>query len=187
MSSAGGAISRVYATALFELAEDGGALEERVEEVRFLLDVLDREEKLRNVLESPKIDAGKKEKLLRQILGEEISRDLRRLMILLVRKNRQFFAKDILEAFVELYRESKGRIRAKVTTAVPLEEETAARLAEGLASRTGKEITLDRKVDADLMGGVVVRFGDYIVDGSLKTRIRKMKESLLETSDQQGS
>ncbi len=187
MRGAGGAVSRVYATALFELAQEKGTLEERLEEVQVLLEVLNREEKLRDILESPKVDSNEKEGLLRTIMGDEVSADLRNLVVLLLRKNRHFFMRGILEVFIELHQESVGRIRAMVTTAVPLEEDMAARLADGLASRTNKEVVLDRNVDAGLMGGVILRYGDYIVDGSLRTRIRKMKESLLETSDQQGS
>ena len=184
MSIAGGAVARVYATALFERAQEQNALEERLKEVEFLLEVLDREKKLRDVLESPKVNSKEKESLLQTVLGEDVSADLLNLVILLVRKNRHFFTRGILETFIELYQESKGRIRATVTTAVPLEEDMAVRLAEGLASRTSKEIVLDRNVDAGLMGGAVLRYGDYIVDGSLRTKIRKMKESLLEPSDQ---
>ncbi len=187
MSTFGGAIGRVYAAALYELARDGGALEERLEEVRALAGVIDREKGLREILTSPRISVAEKERLVSDVMGPGVSTELKNLVNLLIGRNRHFFLREILETFVEIYREEKGQIKAKVTTALPLDDETAGRLAAALGSRTGREVLFDRSVDAGLVGGVVIRYGDYIVDGSLKTRIRKMKESLLETTDQQGS
>ena len=187
MSRIGGTISRVYAAALFERAAESGQLEERVAEVRALMPLFGGEHRMRGFIESPRVDRKEKEKLLLDVFGPDVSADLRNLILLLLRRNRIFFTAEIFDAFIALYEEAKGQLRATVTTAKPLEDEEAARMAEILSKNVDREILLERDVDPELMGGAVLRYGDYIVDGSLRTRTRKMRESLLETSDQQGS
>ncbi len=187
MIATGGAISRVYATALFELAEQGGQQEETLAEVRTLLEVFDKEDRFRAVLESPRVEVAQKGKLFADVFGDEVSPHVRNLFSLLLRTNRHFFFRQILSVFIELYEESKGRIHAAVTTATPLTDDETDRLVQALSKRIGREVLLEKEVNPEMMGGAILRYGDYIVDGSLQTRMRQMKENLLKNTDSQGS
>jgi F-type H+-transporting ATPase subunit delta len=183
----GGALARIYATALFELAEERNTLDERAGEVRTLFDVLSAKPGFRPVIESPMVETERKNALVRDVLGDRFSRDLRNLVLLLVDKNRQHLLMAVLETFLELYDESKGMLKATLTTAVPLAEGEADRLSAGLSEKVGKRILLGENVDPGILGGAVLRFGDYIVDGSLRSRIDKLRDELLTPSEERGS
>jgi len=179
VSEAGGALARIYATALFQLAVEKGDLDERLDEAKALLEVLRAEVGFCAVLDSPKVDDARKADLVRSVFAGRFSKDLCNLVLLLIEKSRQFFLDPILESFVEMCDEARGRLRAKITTAVPLEGEEAGRLAGGLSGKVGREISLETEVKSAILGGAVLRFADYIVDGSLRTRIENLKTELL--------
>lgn len=179
----GGALARVYANALFELAMEKNALDERLDEVRTLLAVFAGKPGLRPIIESPQVDDERKAALVRDVFGDRFSRDLRNLVLLLIEKNRPHLLTAILGAFEDRCDEEKGRLQARVTTAVPLENAEAELLSRGLSEKTRMEIVLDRRVDPEILGGAVLRFGDYIVDGSLRHRIERLRDDLLTPSE----
>ncbi|MFH1277099.1 MAG: ATP synthase F1 subunit delta [Candidatus Eisenbacteria bacterium] len=180
----GGALARVYADALFELAAEKHAVDERLDEVRTLLAVFAGRPGLRPVLESPKIDGARKAAMVRDVFGDRFSRDLLNLVLLLIEKNRPSLLTAILESFEDRCDEESGRLQARVTTAVPLENAEAELLSRGLSDKTRMEIVLDRRVDPEVLGGAVLRFGDFIVDGSLKRRLERLRDDLLTPSEQ---
>ncbi|NNE09150.1 MAG: ATP synthase F1 subunit delta [Gemmatimonadetes bacterium] len=179
----GGAIARVYAQALYESAHAKGAAQERLDEVRDLLDILNREKRFLDVLFSPQIKLTEKEKLVDDVFGGSISSELRNLIVLLLRFNRHFFLVAVLESYIEIFQESKGVVRAKVTTAVPLTANDRDRLVDALASRLGSDVQLDEEVDSKLMGGAILRYDDYVADGSLRYRLARMKQKLLASNE----
>ncbi len=77
-------------------------------------------------------------------------------------------------------------MKANVATAAPLDDDEARRLAEACSEMIGKELVLNREVESELLGGAVLRFGDTVVDGSLRRRIRRMKGELLTPMDRRG-
>ena len=93
----------------------------------------------------------------------------------------------MLNAFLDLYEEEKGRLKVMISTAVPLTKEEANRLGAGLSEKIHKEVVLVSETDPDLLGGAVVRYDDYVIDGSLRARIRQLREELLAPSEQRGS
>jgi len=182
----GGALPRIYANALFQLAREADVLDERLYEVRALLDVFAERPGFRRVIESPKVKHERKVALVGDVFGDRFSRDLRNLVLLLIEKSRQYILTAVLEAFVELCDEEMGRLPARLTTAVPIRPEDGGRLVADLSKKVGKEIVLAEEVDPSLLGGAVLRFGDFLVDGSLKTRVRNMREELLKPSEARG-
>ncbi len=182
-----GALPRVYADALFQLAKEQNALDERAGEVKVLLEALRDQPRFREILESPKVEIRRKTEFVRAVIDERFDRSLRNLVLLLIEKNRQHHLLAVLEAFVVFHDEEKGRLKAVVTTAVPLSKEASDRLAGDLSDKVGKEILLEEKVDPGIIAGAVLRFGGYIVDGGMRSRLEKMKEDLLTPSEQRGS
>jgi F-type H+-transporting ATPase subunit delta len=173
-----GPLPRIYAGALFDLASEADAAAERRSEVEVLLDVLRSEESLGAALNSPKIEAARKAELVRSTLGGRLSRELVNLVLLLIQKNRQALLPAILEEFIGLYEEEEGRLRGRVTTAVPLERGEAERLVRGLSESVGKDVVLEEVVDPGILGGAVLRLGDVLVDGSVRARLRALKDRL---------
>jgi F-type H+-transporting ATPase subunit delta len=183
MSRLGGALARIYAAALFELAREREELAERREEVTVLLQALREDIGFQQVIASPMVEAARKSALVRGVFADRFSRDLRNLVLLLIEKNRQAALPSILEAFLEICDEEEGDLPARVTTAVPLEREEAENLARGLSESVGKKVVLEESTDKTLLGGAVLRFGDFLVDGSLRTRIRELREKLVVSSE----
>jgi F-type H+-transporting ATPase subunit delta len=178
-----GAVPRIYAGALFELARELGELGARLEEARVLLEVLRGDTELQGAISSPKIESSRKTAFVREVFGDRFSHDLLHLVLLLIEKNRQAILPAVLEAFIELCEEEEGRLTARVTSAVPLAREEAEGLARGLSGSVGKRVVLEETTDPALIGGAVLRFGDFLVDGSLRTRIRELRERLLTPSE----
>jgi F-type H+-transporting ATPase subunit delta len=103
---------------------------------------------------------------------------LRLFELLLIRKRVSYFP-EISTSFTRLLEESKNIARAQVRTAVPLDAELERKLQESLEGITGKKILLEKIVDKKLIGGVHVKIGDELLDSTIRTRLRDMKEQLL--------
>jgi F-type H+-transporting ATPase subunit delta len=97
---------------------------------------------------------------------------------LLRRKNRLALGASIASFFRELLDEERGLLRAEVTSAVPLDDAQQQRLIDRLAQETGKQVALEARVDQSLLGGMVVRIGDRLVDGSTRSRLRRLRIQL---------
>ncbi|RUM87940.1 MAG: ATP synthase F1 subunit delta, partial [Thermodesulfatator sp.] len=108
-------------------------------------------------------------------VDEEVARFLR----LLVEKKRIQYIQAIIEAYEQLVDEERGIVRAEVRAAYSLGEEEKARLAEALKKLVGKEIKLQVFEAPELLGGLVVRIGDLVLDGSVRTQLEAFKESII--------
>ena len=130
------------------------------------------------LMKHPKFRISEKIKLLGDIFTE-INPLAMNLVCFLVAKNRLSLLDEITTEYDRLVDAQEGREHADVVTAIPLEEEDAGRLRDNLAQLTGKEIVLSAEVDSEIVGGLVVRVGDKLIDGSVRTRVQELKESLL--------
>ena len=90
--------------------------------------------------------------------------------------------KDICIGFIELYNEHEGIIRVDVTTAYDLNDSQRKELLDALSTSTGKNVKMDHKVDKEIIGGVIVRIDDTVLDGSVKHKIRKLKNQFAVTA-----
>jgi F-type H+-transporting ATPase subunit delta len=97
---------------------------------------------------------------------------------LLVRRNRTALAAQIAEAFQELLDEARGVYHAEVTTAVPISDDEASAVQRRLAEIVGGEVVVKPEVDENILGGLVVRIGDKLIDGSTRTRLQDLKREL---------
>jgi F-type H+-transporting ATPase subunit delta len=100
-------------------------------------------------------------------------------MGLLLDRKRVEHLPEISSVFTQMLEEARGIARAKVRTAIPLDEEIEKKLTDVLQQITGKKIFMEKFVDKSLIGGVAVRVGDRLLDSTIRTRLREMKEELL--------
>ena len=110
----------------------------------------------------------------------EISPLAMNLVGFLVAKNRLRILGDLVTEYKHLMDDYHGREHAEVTTAVPLDEEEKKRLQKRLAMITHKEIVLTAQVDPEIMGGLVAKIGDRLIDGSIRTRLQDLRRGLTE-------
>jgi F-type H+-transporting ATPase subunit delta len=173
-----GTIARVYARTLLLIADREGAVESVDESVRGLSEVLDRSADLRRFLAAPQVEASDKRALARTAFGERLHPLVLRFLELVIDKHRENLLGEILSAWGELLDERANRQSATVTTAVPAGPELVDRVRGALERSTGKTIVLEERVDPTLLGGLVVRTGDTVIDGSLRSRLVTLRRRL---------
>jgi F-type H+-transporting ATPase subunit delta len=173
-------VAHRYARALLELGVEGGTLDRLVEELSTVAQAWGASSELRNALENPLVTHAMKKAVMTE-LSDQIgaTSTTRHALLLLVDRRRTKTLPYVAGFLRELADARKGIVRAEVTTAAPLSDAYYQRLQAQLEKMTGKKVVVDRKTDPSLIAGVVTRIGDRILDGSLRTRLQSIKESLL--------
>jgi len=172
------ASAKRYAQAVFELAKEKGQLVGWLIELRAIQEVL-KEPQLKVLMESARVPTHVKRRVLEEALtgAEPLARNF---ISLLLAKDRLALLDDIVEEFQRLADAEAGIQHAEAITAVPLDEADKKKLEERLAALTGKKIVLSTRVDESLIGGIVTRLGDKVIDGSTRTKLLALKRSLAE-------
>lgn len=173
-------VAKVYGDALFEEALEKQEADGLLEEVKQLQVIWRENPSLAGLLENPKIGKEEKIGIVKNIFAGRVSDDLMGFLLVIVQKGRQREIPAICEYFVNTVKEYKNIGVAHVTTAVELKEGQKARLLKKLLDTTPYvEFEMDYNVDPSILGGMVIRIGDRVVDSSIKTQIYKLKRSLL--------
>lgn len=169
-----------YATALFEIAQRQGKLDAIERDLDAILDLMRLTPALRRMWESPLVPAGRKRALVGELLGASLDGLTLSFLRLLVDKRRE----EILEATrEEIHRQadaSRKLVRAEAIFAVPPTPAEQAGLVQSLQQRTGEQVDLTVRVDPAILGGVVVRMQDTIIDGSVRGTLERLREQLLQ-------
>jgi F-type H+-transporting ATPase subunit delta len=173
-------VARRYAQALLELGVEQGGLDKLVEDLATIAGAWETSHELRNALENPLVSHAAKKAVMAE-LSEQIAATptMRNVLLLLVDRRRTKTLPYLARTLRELADARKGVVRAEVTTAAPLGDAYYARLQTQLEKMTGKRVVVDRVTDPSLIAGVVTRIGDRIFDGSLRTRLQSLKDSLM--------
>lgn len=174
-----GTIARNYAETLFELGRRHDALESYQEGITTLARLLEENPEFRLFLETPRIDAAAKKDVLRKAFEEALPRPLLNFLLLTVDKRRQRLLGTIAREYRQLMDEHEGRAHVEVTLARRLDAATMETLADRLSEILGVHAIPHVKVRPEILGGVVVRKGDTIYDGSLRRRLDTLRRRLL--------
>ena len=175
-----GAIATRYARALADVAGGGGQLARVRDELERFRRLLDEERTLRQFLSSPAVPAGAAEGAVGRVAEALAFGPLTvRFLQVVLKAGRLPDLGAILDAYTATVDERLGRLRAEVTSAVPLETETAERIRLRLGELTGKQVYLETRQDPAILAGVITRIGSEVYDGSLKTRLRRLRETLV--------
>ena len=177
------AVARVYAQSLLELAEAAGGEEkiaETGEQLQSLLEIVQAEPAFAEFLRSPIVKRSSRGESLKRVLDGQVSDLLLRFILVLNDKGRLGRLADIAAAFDEMLNERFGRIEVDVFTVEGrLDDAQMSLLADKVRSRLGKEPVFHQYKDPSLIGGLVLRVGDQLIDGSVRGRLRGLRESLL--------
>lgn len=173
-------VARRYAKALFELATEAGSLDTIVTEVARLADAFTSNAELGRALDNPLVALEAKRGILRELAdAARVSPTVKQTLLLLGDRRRTSALPAVARALAELADRRKGVVRAEVTSAVNLPDAYYERLKLQLERVTGKKITIDRRIDPTILGGVIARIGDRIFDGSLQSRLSEVRQHLL--------
>ncbi len=169
-----------YARAVLDLAQADNALD-RWQADLATLQALVAEPSVGAYLASTRVPEAEKAALLHQALAGAHPQTLN-LARLLVRKHRTALVPDLVAAFQDLVDGVRAVVRAQITTAVPLTDDGRTAIRQAVQRRTGASaVDLQEQVDRDLLGGAVIRIGDHLIDGSVRTRLRGLRRSIAGT------
>lgn len=171
--------SRRYATALLSAAEEGNFLDQIVEELMQIRDVLANSRDLVHALRSPLIKGDKKIHILEEIFRDTVGEKMHLFLSLIARKKRAGLLPEIIDEFQILLDEKRGVVNAAITSAVTLSDDQVRELVNKLTVTTGKTIRAKISVNEELIGGVAVKIGDTIYDGSVSHQLEILKLALL--------
>lgn len=173
-------ISKTYGDALFELAVEENKVDILLEEIQQLQKILIENEDFGRLMNHPKVIKEEKIEVARNVFEGRISEELLGFLTIIISKDRYKEIDQILEYFVAKVKEYKGIGIATVTTAAPLKEEQCKRIEQKLLDTTKyKSMEIHYRLDASLIGGMVIRIGDRVVDSSVSTKLNELQRSLL--------
>jgi F-type H+-transporting ATPase subunit delta len=174
-----GSIARRYAKALFGLALEKGRIEPWSEGLLALARSIDASAELRDVLQNPAYTREVRAAVVARLAqGLALEAEPAALVSLLADRDRLAGVGAIAAAFRELADVELGRLRARVTSAVPLDDAAVHAIAEKLSAATQKKVLVERAVDPAILGGVVAQVGSTVYDGSLRTQLEDLRSTL---------
>ncbi len=172
-------IARRYAKALLIIGKEDGQAEAYGKELDGFARMISRENALAQAIGNPLYGAAGRKKVLETVVDKVgISKVVSSFLLLLFDKGRFDFLSDINDFYQKLADELKGVLRASLVSASELSSETVEKIRTTLSKRTGKDIILQVEQDPGLIGGIVSRIGDLVLDGSIKSQLLNMRESL---------
>ncbi|MDA8442412.1 MAG: F0F1 ATP synthase subunit delta [Peptococcaceae bacterium] len=173
------AVARKYAQALFDIAAEVNLVDRFTDELKLVVDTLAEHPDFQRVLNHPHITPEAKQKLVAEVFGGAFSAQMQNFLNLIIDRRRQVYLRDIYHVYKTLADISHNLVEVQVKGAVALDQAQQASLSDSLAKLTGKLVRLVAQVDPSLIGGVVVKIGDRVYDGSVAGRLAKLKEALV--------
>lgn len=176
------ALSNVYARSLFELAQQAGGQDKITEvlgELEQIVDLLQTDRAVREFFASPVIDKAKRSASLRKIFGNRVTDLTLRFMLVLNDNGRLNHFQHVAEAVDHLMHEAFGRVEVEVITAAPIDRGQMDVIAAKIRQALGREPVLHPHTEPAMIGGLKLRIGDQLIDGSVANKLRRMKRDLL--------
>ena len=177
--SEGQHVGEVYAKALLQAAAPANKVDLVVDQLDSLVrDVLDKNAKFETVLGNPKLAIEEKLSLIDRVFGKSMDLTLLNFLKVLCRRERLQFIRSIAQAANELRDESAGRIQVLVTTTAALDPQSAEKLRTSLKNTFKKDVRIVSKIDPSIIGGLIVRVGDTVYDGSVDGQLKALRREV---------
>lgn len=173
-------VAKSYAGTLFDLADRNDALDEYGEAIETVARLLEEDPRFRLFLETPRIEDGEKKEVVRKVFGDALPTHVVNFVLVTIDKRRQRILRDISTQYHLLLDERMGREHVHVSVARPVDDATREMIGDKLSTILGKQAIPHIRVRPEIIGGLVVRTGDTIYDGSIRRRLDGMRRRLLE-------
>ncbi|AKL93734.1 F-type ATP synthase delta subunit [Clostridium aceticum] len=171
-------IAKKYAKALFEVAQEDNTLQPIREELAFIQAALEENQDFKKLLHTPLITSNEKKEIVKNVFKEKVSTEMLNFLYILVDKGRANHFEEIVKEFNMMADASKNMVEAVAVTAIPLNKERLQKLQVQLSMASGKNVKLNNEVDENVIGGVLIKMGDKVIDGTLKSRLGHLKQQL---------
>ncbi|HEY6010682.1 MAG TPA: ATP synthase F1 subunit delta [Nitrospirota bacterium] len=173
-------IAKRYAKALVQLAEEQKSVDKTKADLAAFAGAVDTQPALQKLFASPVFTPENKKAVIRDLAGKlGMQQTTQRFMEHLADKGRIRYVKDVHEAFLEILAEHQNRALARLTTAANINPADLAEIKKKLEALTGKQVDIDAKVDASLIGGAKAQIGSVVYDGTIKNQLAKMRGQLM--------
>ena len=170
-----------YATAIFEIAAEGSALDNLEKSINDLAAALADSEDLRTLISSPLVSRDEQAAAISAVATKMgIDEVLRNALALMAAKRRLFVVPALIEALRARISEARGEVTAEVVSAKALTKTQSDKLAKTLAARIGKTVTLNATVDESIIGGLVVKVGSKMIDTSIRSKLNSLQNAMKE-------
>jgi F-type H+-transporting ATPase subunit delta len=170
--------SDAFANAMLEVARVSGQLPAVEDDLFRFARTFEGSDDLRMALTDPQLPVERRVAVIEQLMGDKALQTSTALVTMVVATGQAAELPAVVERFVELAAAERDQEVAEVRSAIPLDDAQTARLAEALGRATGKTVEVKVIVDPDVLGGIVARVGDTVIDGTVRRRIDEMKEQL---------
>ena len=172
-------IARNYAAALLALARKADDLTAWGRMIDDVANAVERDDRLRRFLEAPQISAAQKNAVLSKAFEDRAPRLFLRFLQRLVMNRRQMLIPEIANEYRDLVDEVEGRVHAQVTLAKPIDEEQRAVIARHLTHTLGQPVVPQVRINPNILGGIIVRVGDRVMDGSVRKRLGILRNRMI--------
>lgn len=173
-----GSIEKVYSQALFELSEESKTSDELLKELNSLSQIFSDNPELIKLLSAPTVSLDDKINVAKNIFSGKISETAMNFICVLTEKNRVSYLSKISQAYKNLYNAKNNIEEITVTTCIPLSEKLRTKLKERLETVYKKHVILQEKVDKSIIGGVIINYGNTMIDDSVKTKLENMQKQI---------
>ena len=167
-----------YAQALFEVGEETQTTNELYQELSELVVILNENKDLYNFLKSPLIGREDKKNVMKNIFENQLSDNMNNFLKIVIDKDRMSAIENIKESYKNLLNDKNNILEGTAITAVSLNEKEIKDLEKNLSTKYNKNVTLTNVVDETILGGVLVKLGNEEIDGTIRTRLSRMKKQL---------
>ena len=173
--------SERYSRALFEVAQEANELEKIENDIKNFASLLIKSLEIKNFIHNPTQSKDNQNNVL-NLLAEKLnfSKNLKNFMFLLIEKRRIFFVEKIIDSFLKLCSQKRGEVKASLVSSKELSETEIEIISKDLSASMGSTVKFDYKVDKELIGGLKLQLGSFMVDTSIKNKLKKYEQQMIE-------
>ena len=173
--------SERYSRALFEVSRDSGDLDKVENDIKNFKLIYDKNLEVRNFIKDPSQIITEQNKLVNLISDKlNFSKNVQKFLLLLIEKRRIFFVNKIIESFFRLCSQKRGEIKASLISSKELSQTELNDISTDLSKSMGSILKFDYKVDKELIGGLKLQLGSIMIDTSIRNKLKKYEQAMLE-------
>ena len=173
--------SERYSRALFEVASESNELDKIEKDIKNFQTIFNSTSEVKNFLQNPTQNIQSQIDAI-NLLAEKLtfSKNLKNFFLLLIEKRRIFFVKKITESFLKLCSKKRGEVKASLISSKELSKAELENISKELSSSTGSTLKFDYKIDKELIGGLKLQLGSFMIDTSIKNKLKKFEQEMIE-------
>ena len=173
--------SERYSRALFEVSKELEELDKAEKDIKNFQSLIDSSSDIKNFLKDPTQNINVQNKVINLLADKlDVSKNLRNFFLLLIEKRRIFFIKKIIESFLKLCSNKRGEVKASLISSKELSQNELNEISKDLSKLMGTTLKFDYKVDKELLGGLKLQLGSFMIDTSIKNKLKKYEQAMVE-------